>query len=485
MPSVKKNFFYNLVLTLCGYIFPLITYPYVSRILGVQNIGICNFVDSIIDYFVLFSMLGIGTFGVREIARVRKDKERRNIVFSNLVFFNIVSTFIAATILIICTFIIPAFVNYKPFLLIGVAKLLFNVFLIEWFYQGIQDFRYITIRTLIVRILYVVSVFVFIRESADVLLYFFLTAIAVVITAVINCIHARKYIRFSFRSLDVRMFIVPIITFGYYKILISMYTTFNTAFLGFTSGDVEVGYFATATKLYAIFMSVLSAFTTVMVPKVSELLHDGQKERLQWIANQTLSIVMAVSIPVIVLCQFCASDIIHIIAGPGYEGAMIPFRIVIFLLLIIGTEQILIQQFLLASTNNTRQILILSTVGAITGVSVNVLLTPKFGCVGPSIAWGVSELVVLFFGIVFVKRTLGITVQYRRLAIDMLWSIPYILLLYVVYSFHLELWHNVLLSVIVTIVVFSVINLWLHANKQIQELVSSLIRIIVNKNHAN
>ena len=147
MTSIRKNFGWNLTLTLCNYIFPFITYPYVSRVLGVSNIGICNFVDSIIDYFIIFSMLGIAGFGVREIARVRDDNNRRSFVFSNLIAINLITTCLAVTALLVTTFFVPKFNAYKPFLLIGITKLVFNMFLIEWFYQGMQDFRFITIRS--------------------------------------------------------------------------------------------------------------------------------------------------------------------------------------------------------------------------------------------------------------------------------------------------------------------------------------------------
>ncbi len=172
MPSIRKNFGYNLLLTVCGYIIPFITFPYISRVLGVQNLGVCNFVDSIINYFVLFSMLGVGSYGVREIARVRLDEGKRNAVFTNLVLLNFVMMVVAIIVLIVCTFSIPKLADYRPFLLIGIVKLVFNVFLIEWFYQGIQDFKYITIRSLAIRLAYVVAIFVFIRSEADVLLFF-------------------------------------------------------------------------------------------------------------------------------------------------------------------------------------------------------------------------------------------------------------------------------------------------------------------------
>lgn len=478
MPSIKKNFGYNLLLTFCGYLIPLITYPYISRVLGVQNIGICNFVDSIINYFVLFSMLGIGSFGVREIARVRQDKEQCSFVFSNLIAINAVTTALAIIVLVTCTFTIPKFANYQPFLLIGVAKLFFNVFIIEWFYQGIQDFKYITIRSLLVRLIYVVCIFIFVHSPEDVLLYYFLTFITTIINALINWIHARKLIHINFKRLDSRIFLVPIITFGYYRILTSMYTTFNTMFLGLTSGDVEVGYFATATKIYTIIMSVFSAFTTVMVPKVSELLSEGKNDKLQNIADKTISIVAAVSVPVIIFSQFCAPDIIRLIAGNGYEGAVTPFRIVIFMLLVIGLEQILIQQFLMASTKNA-PILIVSTIGAGVGILLNILFTPQMGAVGSAIAWGVSELSVLIAGIVFVKRNLNINVNFCDIGASLLCAILYALPLYYILTLHLGIWKNLILSIVVTTMVFVIVNFWIHKNQYVADLLNDILKSVI------
>ena len=141
MGSIKRNFGYNLILTIANYIFPVITYPYITRVLGVGNIGACNYVDSIINYFVLFSTLGVGSLGVREIARCKDNKTERISVFSNLLLFNMVMTLLSITILVICTYSFQALYPYKKFLLIGIIKLLFTPLTIEWFYQGIQIFR--------------------------------------------------------------------------------------------------------------------------------------------------------------------------------------------------------------------------------------------------------------------------------------------------------------------------------------------------------
>ena len=174
MVSIKRNFVYSSVLTTANYIFPLLTYPYASRVLGVDRIGICNFVDSIINYFILFSVMGIGIIGIREIARSKDNKEDLNKTFSSLFLLNTISTSLVLIVLIGAIFLVPKLQAYKDMMWIGVLKLISNYLLIEWLYKGLEKFKLITYRTIIVRTLYVVSVFLFVREAADYKIYFLL-----------------------------------------------------------------------------------------------------------------------------------------------------------------------------------------------------------------------------------------------------------------------------------------------------------------------
>lgn len=478
--SVKKNFAYNLLLTLSKYLFPLITYPYVSRVLGVSNIGICNFVDSLIDYFVLFSTLGVGSFGVREIARCKSNLERRNKTFSSLMAINFVGTIIAVVVLVLCTLYVPSLQVYRDFLWIGLVKLFFSLFLIEWLFEGLQEFKYITLRTIAVRFLYVVGVFVFIRSPDDAIIYYALTVGSVFVNALWNWNYSRKFRTFSLSQVSFRIFILPVLVFGYYRLLTYMYTTFNMVFLGFCSGDKDVGYFATATKMYSILMGVFTAFTNVMVPKVSELLSDGNFEKIQKIADDTFNILTIVSLPIIIACLFCADEIIFIIAGRGYEGAILPFKIVIFLLLIIGMEQIVIQQFLMASTSN-KSIFIVSTVGAVIGILGNIVLTTRLGAVGSAMSWGLSELSVLVVGMYLVKKILGLTFDAKILLKNIGWALCY-LPVPIVFSCYLEVPYGLRIAVegLLMACIFALINLKFNKN----ELVVTELRKMMQKIHS-
>lgn len=468
MANTKKNFAYNLILTLAGYIFPLLTYPYVSRVLGVTNLGTCNFIDGIIGYFILFADMGISSYAVREIARYIDDKDRRNNVFSNLFTLSIVTTVISLLALIVCSYEIPSFAVYRPFLGIGATKLIFNLFAVTWFFQGISDFRYITICSLIVRSIYVILVFIIVNDKSDTILYYMLTTGTVVLTSIINWFYGKKYWTLSFKNLHIRLFLIPVLTFGFYRIVTSMYTSFNTVFLGFACNPTEVGYFTTATKLYSIIMSVFSAFTTVMVPRVAKLLKDKDYGHLQNIASDTFALIIMFAIPIIAFCEFNAGDIIYLLSGKGYEGAIIPFRIVILLLLIIGFEQIIIQQFLMASSSN-KAILYVGIVGVVIGVTMNIILTPRIASIGSALAWGCSELGVLCSGAYLVKRVMNLSFNknmiFRKLGESIIFFVPFIMLF-----IPINHWIKFAISGIFIFFAFVWLNLYKDKNKYVVEI---------------
>ena len=170
--GLKKNILYSGFLTTSLYIFQFITYPYVARVLGVTNIGICNYVQSIVQYFCLFSMLGISTLGVREIAKCNGDKLKLNQTFSQLFSLNALFTAIVLVLYILSIETIPNFSQYRNLLYIGATQIFFGTFAVEWLFRGLEEFKYITIRTLFVRLAYVISIFVFVRTCDDYTKYF-------------------------------------------------------------------------------------------------------------------------------------------------------------------------------------------------------------------------------------------------------------------------------------------------------------------------
>lgn len=429
MSSIKKNVVYSSILTVSGYLFPLITFPYVTRVLGVNNIGICNFVDSIVQYFIYFSMMGITTIGIREIARVKGNKEELSKTFNNLLAINLTSTVIAILALLMGVLFVPQLQEHKSLFFIGAAKVLANTLLIEWLFKGLEDFKYITARSIIIRALYVVAVLLFVKEPDDYVMYFFLTSFMVVVNAFVNVIYSKKFVRFSFTGINLKTYLKSFFILGSYQLLTSMYTTFNVAYLGFATDTVEVGYYSTATKLFTIILSFYSAFTGVMMPRMSALLGEGRIDEFKRLTNKSVELLFAFVIPIILISEFCAPEIIRIVAGEGYEGSIMPMRIVMPLMLICGYEQILILQMLSPMKKDTA-ILRNSIIGASVALLSNIILVPLFASSGTAIVWVISEIAVMISAQYFVKKYIGYSMPVKAILIRLLYAIPIVFLSY-------------------------------------------------------
>jgi len=423
MPSIKKNFAYSSILSVAGYLFPLITFPYVSRVLGVNNIGIYNFIESIINYYILFSMMGMATVGVREIAANQYNRLQLSKTYSSLLTLNMITTTIAAIVLLITAFLVPKFYEQKYMMFVGLGKLLFFVLTIEWFFKGIENFKYITVRSLFVRTLYVISVFIFVRNQNDYIIYFILQVVMLCVNAIINLVYSSKYVKFSIKDITFKPYIKPFITLGVYGILTSMYTSFNVAFLGFVANNTEVGYYTTATKLFTIILSLFTAFTAVMLPRMSSLAANGNMDEFKILAKKSIITLLFFAIPCIVIMEIFTPELIYIIAGDGYNGAIKPMRLVMPLMLIIGLEQILVIQILMPLKKD-KAILVNSIIGAFVGIILNLVLVPSLKSVGSSVVWIVSELVVLIFSQLFVFYYIHYLLPLKPIVIRILGSIP-------------------------------------------------------------
>lgn len=399
MLSVKKNLVWNILLTVSGYLFPLITFPYITRVLGAGNLGLANFALSVVDYAILFSTFGLGSIGFRYIPQCNDNIEQRNHVFNHLVTLHLILSVCILIIYTFCIFLIPQLYEHKLLYFVGASKIIMNVFLVEWLFQGMQDFRYITIRTLIIRLLYVFSIFLWVRESDDYDIYFYLTIAQVVVNAIVNWRYTCKYVTFKLSIRGCRSYLFPVFSMGINRILLSFYGTFSVIYLGFICSDESVGYFTTATKLYGIFIAFLGAYNGVFVPYLNSLFGKGDMIKFKQYIGYSFSIVSLLSIPLIVGGIILAPEIVIFIAGPGFESAILPFQIVMIQVLFVGFAQILENQILL-SLKKFKEVLICTSISTAMAVFIIFAYVPQYAEVAAAYAVAIPhllELVLLFY----------------------------------------------------------------------------------------
>ena len=430
--SLKSNFIYSSILTVSKYLFPLIVYPYVSRTLGLSSIGIVNFIDNIINYFVLVSMMGISTVGIREIAARKNNQDQLSKTFVSLLSITAITTLIVIIALWISMYTIPKLIPYQNLLYIGLIQLFFNFFLIEWFFTGMEKFKYITIRSILVKCAYVIAVFVFVRNASDYVTYYILSAAMVIANATINIIHSHKFVRYSFKSIDMKPFLKAFLIIGVYILLTNAYTYMNPVWLGFVTNTDEVGYFTTATKLHNLIMAVLFSFTNILFPRVSNLLAEGKKTEFWEKINTSFDAIFLFTFPTIIYILVAGPDLLHLIVGDGFEGAYLPLRIITPLVLIIGIEQILVIQILMA-THEDNIVLRNAFWGAMVSIVLNILITSSMGAIGSAIVWIAAECAITLLSIHAIYKKMHFLMPFKRMAAYVVTYLPLFIISIIIY----------------------------------------------------
>lgn len=471
--SLKKNFIYSSILTVSNYLFPLIVYPYISRTLGLSNIGVVNFVDNLVNYFVLISMMGITTVGVREIAAAHKNRKKLSKTFMSLLMLTAISTIIAIIILGIVMYTVPTLFPYRSLLYVGIVKLVFNLFLVEWFFMGLEEFKYITTRSILVKCAYVLSVFLIVKEAADYKIYYILTVSFVVINAVINLFYSRHFIYYSIRDIHMRPFFKPYMIMGVYSLMTNAYIMLNPVWLGFVTNTDEVGYFTTATRLHTIISAVLLSFANILFPRVSNLLAEGKQKEFWDKINIAFDAIFLFAFPTIVYMLVAGPDLLHLVVGNGFEGAYLPLRIITPLALIIGIEQILVIQILMA-THQDSTVLQNSIIGAVTALIFNILLTTSLGAVGSAIVWVIVEVVVMTLSIIAIYRKYNYILPFKRVFSYCISYTPLLLLSLLLY-YNLDNTYAIISVIAVLTIVYAAINeSFILKNKVVRQLLQSI-----------
>lgn len=394
--GLKKNVLYKGFLTFSNYLFGFVTFPYITRVLEPNNFGLVNFALNTVDYFLLFASLGINIIGTREIAYVKQDRKSLNSTFSQVLSINLCFTLLVLIIYIALINIVPQFKASKELFYVGSAKILFSALAVEWLFTGLENFKYITIRSFFIKFLYVTLVFILVKKPSDYGLYFILTIGSVVINSVVNFIYSLKFVKISYKHLLSFRYLKQNIVLGVYNIMTSMYITFNVMFLGLVSNNDQVGYYSTAVKLYYIFINLFSAFTAVMIPRMASLISENSEDKFSSYLIKSYNLVWSISIPLIIFGLIFAPQIIYVFSGKGYEDAILPMRILMPAVYMVMMSQVIVLQGLLPLKQD-KIMLYTSVITGLWALILNFIITPTYGAVGSAIVLLSCEIIGFSF----------------------------------------------------------------------------------------
>lgn len=401
--SLKLNFFMNVMLTMSSFIFPLITFPYVSRILLPVGTGKVSFATSIVTYFSMFAQLGIPTYGIRVCATVRDDRKKLSKVAQELLIINLVMCILSYAVLFIAIFTVPRLKEEKNLYIILSFTIILTSIGMEWLYKALEQYTYITMRSVFFKFVALVAMFLLVHKQEDYILYGGITIMAASASNVLNLVNVHKYIDLKpIGNYDFKRHIKPIVIFFAMSCATTIYTNLDTVMLGFMATDADVGYYNASVKIKSILVSVVTSLGAVLLPRASYYIQQGELKQFRRITSKALTFVFLIATPLMVYFIYFAKEGIYFLSGSSYESAVVPMQLIMPTLLLIGITNILGIQMLIPM-GKEKVVLYSEIWGAVVDVIINAILIPKYASVGAAIGTLIAEFVVFVVQFRFLK----------------------------------------------------------------------------------
>ena len=402
--SLKLNFIMNAILAMSSFLFPLISFPYVSRILGPDGTGRVDFATSLIAYFLMFAQLGIPTYGVRACAKVRDNKHLLTKTAHELLIINLVMSAVSYAVLFLAVLFVPRLRQDRVLYILVSLTILFNTIGMEWLYKALEQYTYITIRSILFKIVSLAAMFLLVREKDDYVVYGGITILASSASYLMNFVHARKYI--SMRPVGGYEFaphLKAVAVFFAMACASTIYTNLDKVMLGIMATNTDVGYYGAAVRIKSILVSIVTSLGTVLLPRASYYVEHGMMDEFHKISRKALNFVVVAAVPLMLYFIYFARQGIFLLSGEDYAGAILPMQIIMPTLLFIGLTNILGIQ-ILVPMGREKTVLWSMIAGAAVDLVCNLLLIPRFAAAGAALSNMLAEAVVLLVQIIALRR---------------------------------------------------------------------------------
>lgn len=396
--SLMKNTILNFIKTFSSIIFPLITFPYVSRVLLPEYVGKYNFANTYVSYFSLIASLGVTTYAIRECSIVRDDKKKLERVASQIFSINICSMIVAYLLLVLSLIIFRELDTYRLAIAILSTNILFTIVGADWLNSAFEDFKYITIRTVLFQFLSLIALFLIVKKPADYIYYAVITAVAVGGANVMNVFYRRRYgkVRFlkSIKDMEWKKHFPPIVLLFVMLLVQTIFSNSDITMLGMMRSDYEVGLYSTSVKIYSIINQVMASILWVMLPRLTSYFSEKNYREINRLLKKCTQFMMGLGLPCIIGGFLLSDEIVTIIGGPEYIGASIYLKILmvsLFFSLIGGN---LLGNMVLLPAKKEKYFLQACIVAAIVNIALNFMSIGKYGALAASITTVIAHIIV-------------------------------------------------------------------------------------------
>lgn len=404
--SVTKNYIYNLAYQILIIILPVITTPYISRILGVENIGIYSYTLSISAFFILFGSLGIALYGKREIAYVQKDRKKYTIAFWEILILRVITMSIS---LIVFCFTFVRNGDYQNYFKILILEIIANCIDISWFFQGLEEFKKTVIRNMLVKIISVICIFTFVKTKQDLTKYFIIYVMSILLGNGSLWLYLPRFLdKIKIKELNIKKHLKPTVSLFLPQIAVEVYTILDRTMIGLIINDKsEVGFYDQSQKIIKMLLTIITSLGTVMLPRIANNFANGKKKKIVKYMKKSFNMVFFLSFPMIFGIISISAIFVPKFFGEGYEKVAILMNVISPIIIFIGLSNVVGTQYLLP-TKRQKEYTISVVCGAIVNFIINISLIWKYGAIGASIGTVIAEFTVTAVQIYFIKKDFNI-----------------------------------------------------------------------------
>lgn len=482
--SIKLNAIFSLIQSISSIIFPLITFPYISRIFGVDQLGKYNYAKNFVEIFATFAMLGIPTYAQREGARLREDKEKFNKLMSELFSFSMISNCITLVALYIITFSIDAFSNYSLLILIFSITIPMTTFGMSWIFVVFEDYDFTTIIGIAFNILSIISMFLFVKNRQDMYLYALITVISSCGANIIKFFYLKKYCKICLTlHIDFQKHIKPIILMFSAYISIMIYNRTDTALLGVMTSDYNVGIYSVSTKIYNLVKSCLLALSTVIQTRAVILADSGDKENSDNFLSKCFNTMMTFVIPCMVGMAFMNRDIILFISGADYLEAGVSM-VILSISLFFALFSTIQSSCILIPYGKEKTTLNGAVVGAVVNLILNLGIIPLWKENGAALTTLIAEIIVYFIYYREARKYFTHLNRVKTMMQCICGSIGIIVILYILRNLAIGIIPRIIIKVCASAIVYFLIQL-LVKNDAVTEIYSNFLAKFKERENEN
>ncbi|EQC55349.1 hypothetical protein LLT5_02330 [Lactococcus cremoris subsp. cremoris TIFN5] len=468
--KILKNYLYNATYQVIAIIIPLITVPYISRILGSEAVGINSYTSSIMTYFVLFANLGMTVYGNRTIAYYRDSLEERSKKFWEIVVIKLIMGFLSFVSLLI---FINFYTSYSYFLILQSIQIIATTLDISWFFVGMEEFKKTVTRNIIVKIISTISIFSFVHSRNDLGIYILLVAVSTLLGNLTLWSYVKYYITLiSFRNLKLKGHLFPILVLFIPQLANSIFMTMNNLVLGNLSTLSQTGYFDNSDKVVRILLAFITAIGTVIFPRIANSFAKKDHQSVEKYLTLAFNVVNLVSFPIVAGVIAISHPFSSIYFGSNFDGIDLILSILVFELIFMGWSSIIGNQFLVA-INKPTGLTISVFISVIISLGVSFVLVPIFGASGAAVSAVTGEFIIAIIQLMVVRKYINIFKLFSDIPFYFFSSLLMFLASIFVSHFVTGNLFTVLVQIVTGVTVYSLL-IFMFKPKSIQEILSAL-----------